>query len=133
MKKLTSKTSMLTTSAIEHILKPIKKLCHTITTDNGKEFANHESIAKSLNADVYFAQPYCSWQKGLNEQVNGLIRQYLPKKTDFSKVTDKELSMIMQKLNNRPRKLLGYLTPLGVLLNNSKKKLNKFERVALMT
>jgi IS30 family transposase len=115
MKRLASKTADLTSNAVEHLLKPIKHLCHTITQDNGKEFAAHERIASSLDASLYFAHPYRSWERGLNEQVNGLIRQYLPKKTDFSTVSDEDVLMIMDKLNNRPRKLLGYRTPIEVL------------------
>jgi len=83
----------------------------TITGDNGVEFANHEGIAKSLKADFYFAHSYSSWEIGLNENTNGLIRQYLPKGTDFASVTNENLRVIMHKLNNRPRKSLGYATP----------------------
>ena len=77
----------------------------------GKEFAFHERIAKALNAKFYFAHPYSSWERGLNENTNGLIRQYLPKKTDFKKVTQKQIDNVMEKLNNRPRKCLGFKTP----------------------
>lgn len=133
MKRLASKTAELTGKAIQHLLKPIKNLCYTITQDNGKEFAGHESIAKSLGTDMYFAHPYCSWERGLNEQVNGLIRQYLPKKTDFSTVSDEDILLIMDKLNNRPRKLLGYRTPIEVLHHKAKLDLRKLDHVALVT
>ena len=82
-----------------------------MTYDNGKEFAYHMEIAKVLKANGYFAHPYHSWERGLNENTNGLIRQYLPKGTDFNKLTDKQVLEIMDKLNNRPRKCLGYKTP----------------------
>ena len=84
---------------------------HTITADNGKEFAGHEEIAVALNAKVYFAHPYSSWERGLNENTNGLIRQYVPKGSSFADVTNITAKKIMNKLNNRPRKSLGYKTP----------------------
>jgi IS30 family transposase len=87
----------------------------TITVDNGREFWGHEDLAGKLNVDVYFARPYHPWQRGLNEQVNGLIRQFIPKSKDLRTITVKELKRIEEKLNNRPRKKLGYLTPLEVI------------------
>ncbi len=89
----------------------------TLTVDNGKEFWGHEDLADKLNVEVYFAQPYKPWQRGLNEQVNGLIRQFLPKSTDLRTVAVKELKRIEKLLNNRPRKKLGYLPPLEVMRN----------------
>ena len=103
-------------------LRPYRRRVHTITTDNGREFAGHEAIAHKLKAKVYFAQPYQAWQRGLNEQVNGLIRQYLPKKTDLRTVTDEQLRLIMNRLNHRPRKTLGFKTPYEVFCNNSRFK-----------
>ena len=87
----------------------------TITDDNGKEFSNHEAIAEALNAQCYFAKPYHSWQRGLNEHTNGLVRQYLPKKTRFKDVTNQQIQSIADKLNHRPRKCLNYLTPIEFL------------------
>lgn len=87
----------------------------TITYDNGKEFSNHEAIAKALNAQCFFAKPYHSWERGLNEHTNGLVRQYLPKKTSFKDVTNEQLQSIADKLNHRPRKCLNYLTPFEFL------------------
>ena len=84
---------------------------YTLTVDNGKEFASHESVAKTLRIKVYFADPYSAWQRGLNENTNGLIRQYVPKRSDVRTLTDKQVRHIMNRLNNRPRKSLGYLTP----------------------
>lgn len=89
--------------------------CKTITLDNGKEFAEHERLGESLEADVYFAKPYHSWERGLNENTNGLLRQYFPKGMDFSKITPYQLRKIEAKLNNRPRKTLNYRTPREVM------------------
>lgn len=83
----------------------------TITSDNGREFAHHQSIAQQLGADFYFAHPYSSWERGTNENTNGLVRQYFPKKSDFSKINDRQLTRVVDRLNNRPRKTLGYKTP----------------------
>jgi len=99
-----------------NLLAPFKKLVKTITSDNGKEFAKHQEIAKKLETEFYFAQPYSPWQRGLNEYNNKLIRQYLPKKTDFNLINNNTINMIISKLNNRPRKLLGYKTPNEVFL-----------------
>ena len=83
----------------------------TLTVDNGKKFAKHEQLAKALGADLYFAHPYSSNERAINENTNGLIRQYLPKGTDFTKVPDKKLKEIIEKLNNRPREKLAFRTP----------------------
>ena len=97
-----------------------RKVCRTITYDNGKEFSSHEKIAKAINIKCFFARPYHSCDRGLNEHTNGLVRQYLPKKTYFTVLTDKEILEIENKLNDRPRKVLGYLTPREVYLGKSK-------------
>ena len=86
-------------------------LLHTITSDNGKEFANHKAIAEALGIDFYFAHPYHSWERGANENMNGLIRQYIPKGTSLEDIDDEYIEMIQEKLNNRPRKKMGFLTP----------------------
>lgn len=83
----------------------------TITLDNGKEFCEHEAIARELGARVYFAHPYASWERGLNENTNGLLRQYFPKGSDLAQVTDAQVQQAVELLNNRPRKTLGYRTP----------------------
>jgi len=103
-----------------NLLAPFKQLVKTITSDNGKEFALHQEIANKLQADFYFANPYSPWQRGLNEYQNKLIRQYLPKKTDFNTITQQNIIMIISKLNSRPRKSLGYKTPNEVFLTNFK-------------
>ena len=83
----------------------------TITFDNGLEFAEHEQIAQGLGADVYFAHPYASWERGINENTNGLIRQYFPKGTDFNDVTDEQIECVMARLNNRPRATRNHCSP----------------------
>lgn len=92
-------------------LAPYKQWVNTITNDNGKEFAGHKRIAKKLECGVYFAHPYSSWERGLNEYTNKLLRQYFPKKTALNNVTQQEILEAVEKLNNRPRKKLNYKTP----------------------
>ena len=111
LKKVAHRTSEAVEQALAELLKPFQERCHTITSDNGKEFANHQAIAESLQAAFYFAHPYSSWERGLNENTNGLVRQYFPKKSSFSKITDRDVQQVMDRLNNRPRKRLGYKTP----------------------
>jgi IS30 family transposase len=83
----------------------------TTTYDNGKEFALHKLLAENLEADAYFAHPYHSWERRLNENTNGLIRRCLPKGTDFVKVTSVQVIKVERKLNRRPRKCLDYCEP----------------------
>lgn len=113
--KLSRKTAELTSAAI------ISRLKHhppearrTLTFDNGTENAGHQDITSAIKTQCYFAHPYHSWERGSNEQVNGLIRRYLPKGTDFSMITDQRIKEIENKLNNRPRKCLGFKTPVEV-------------------
>jgi IS30 family transposase len=93
---------------------------YTLTVDNGKEFSNHETIAATLQIKVYFADPYCAWQRGLNENTNGLIRQYVQKGSDIRTTTNEQIVHIMDRLNNRPRKSLGFLTPNEVFYERKK-------------
>jgi IS30 family transposase len=116
IQKVTRKTAECVTNAIINLLAPLSDQVHTLTSDNGKEFADHKIIAEKLNATFYFAHPYASWERGLNENTNGLIRQYFPKKRDFTTITQKEINRVMDKLNNRPRKCLGIKTPNQVFL-----------------
>jgi len=111
IRKVERKTALAVSQAMIGLLKPHQKKVHTITSDNGREFAGHEEIASGLKADFYFAHPYSSWERGTNENTNGLIRQYFPKNRDFTTITQEEIDMAMERLNNRPRKRLGYLTP----------------------
>lgn len=108
------KNSKIVANEITRLLYPFKKKIHTITTDNGLEFAQHKTIAKSLQCDFYFCDPYSSWQRGLNENINGLIRQYIPKGSSFDNITKKQIRQIENKLNHRPRKSLGWRTPYEV-------------------
>jgi len=117
--KVERKTAAQVSSAIIRLLQPHAKNVHTLTSDNGKEFAKHKDIAKSLKADFYFAHPYASWERGTNENMNGLIRQYFPKQRDLRTVTDEEIQKAMDRLNNRPRKCLGYQTPNEVFFSKS--------------
>src|SRR5659263_420987 len=117
--KLTRKTARQVREAATGLLGPISNLVHTITLDNGKEFAFHEDIARSLDAKIYFAHPYSSWERGLNENTNGLIRQYFPKKHDFTAITDDQIAEATHRLNHRPRKKLGFKTPYEVFFKTS--------------
>lgn len=105
------KTAELVSQAMIAMLKPFLTCVHTLTTDNGREFAQHERIAKKLKADFFFAHPYSSWERGANENMNGLIRQFFPKQMAFEFITTKDIELAMHRLNHRPRKCLGYRTP----------------------
>lgn len=109
--RIDDKTAQGVTQATIALLEPLKEYVLTITADNGKEFAGHEAIAEALACDVYFADPYSSWQRGANENTNGLLRQYWPKETDFKLVSEGEVSAVLEELNNRPRKVLDYQSP----------------------
>jgi len=100
-------------------LEDYKHQIHTITYDNGLEFAEHEIMAKKLQADIYFAHPYSSWERGINENTNGLIRQYFPKGTDFNQVTEQEIEFVMNRLNSRPRKTRGGKQPIELFLGKA--------------
>lgn len=102
------------------LLRSLAAKVHTVTVDNGKEFCEHEQIAAALHARIYFAHPYASWERGLNENTNGLVRQYFPKKSDFVPITNAELNRVAELLNNRPRKTLGYRTPNEVFFKQRK-------------
>lgn len=115
MKKVNSKNAKLVAQAIKELLEEWRPYLFTVTSDNGKEFAEHEDIAEYLNIDFYFAKPYHSWQRGSNENLNGLIRQYIKKKTDFRTLSDKYIKSIETKLNNRPRKRFNFKTPIFVM------------------
>jgi IS30 family transposase len=99
---------------LNDLLEPYKEDCHTVTADNGSEFAEHVKVREQLECDFYFAHPYCSWERGCNENTNGLIRQYFRKGTSFDHITDSMLQFVMERLNHRPRKKLGYRTPYEV-------------------
>lgn len=109
--KAPNRTAAEVRAVIVKRLLPLSEHVHTLTYDNGKEFALHQDIDKELQSNGYFAHPYHSWERGLNENTNGLIRQFFPKGKDLSEVTDEEIQTVMDKLNNRPRKCLGFKTP----------------------
>nr|WP_239250713.1 IS30 family transposase [Candidatus Nitrotoga sp. M5] len=97
------------------LLTPYKDKCHSITFDNGKEFAEHEKMAVELKADIYFANPNHSWERGLNENSNGLLRQYFPKSMKLADITEEQVQEAVERINHRPRKVLGFRTPHEVL------------------
>ena len=109
--KVERKTASQVSASIIRLLRPLKRGVLKLTSDNGKEFAGHKEMAKALYADFYFAHPYSSWERGTNENMNGLIRQYFPKNCDFRTVKNEDIQIAMERLNNRPRKCLGYQTP----------------------
>lgn len=117
LSKVATKSAPTVADAIRDSLMPVKPRVLTITSDNGIEFTRHETIAKALDADFFFADPYSSWQRGTNENTNGLVRQYFPKRTDFANVTAEAIRDVADRLNNRPRKVLGYRTPDEVFNN----------------
>ena len=108
---LQSKSSSEVSKAIVKALGPLKDRVYSITNDNGKEFAEHERTAKALGAKIYFAHPYASWERGINENTNGLIRQYFPKSMKLNGVTEQQTQAVMDRLNNRPRQTRGFKTP----------------------
>lgn len=115
LRKLPSKEAEITAEQLVDALMPIKDYVHTITSDNGKEFAKHELVAKNLETSFYFATPYHSWERGVNENYNRLVRQYFPKKTSFEDITEEQLLNVQNKLNNRERKRLGFVSPIKYL------------------
>ena len=124
------KTAQAVADSMISMLTPFADCVHTLTTDNGKEFAQHERIAKQLGADFFFAHPYASWERGANENMNGLIRQFFPKKMQFHAITKKDIKLAMHHLNHRPRKCLGFKTPHEVFMNQLHSRHNA---VALQT
>jgi IS30 family transposase len=116
--KLNGKNAQELAEAVVKLMIPFKELVFSITSDNGTEFAMHKYISKKLGALFYFAHPYSSWERGLNEYTNRLIRQYIPKKTDIKDINHLYIREIVMKLNRRPRKNFNYNTPGKVFLNN---------------
>jgi IS30 family transposase len=117
LRKVERKTAQAVADAVIELLKTLPVRIHTITADNGKEFADHERIARDLRTNVYFAHPYSSWERATNENLNGLVRQYFPKKHNFATITKTEIEFVMERLNNRPRKCLGFKTPNQIFFN----------------
>jgi len=119
LRKVERRKANLVSAAVIDLLQPVADRLHTITGDNGKEFAEHERIAQELEVSFFFAHPYAAWERGANENMNGLVRQYIPKNRDLLSVTDEELLLIMNKLNHRPRKCLDFKTPFEVFFEQS--------------
>ena len=111
------KVAIKVAQAVNEMLLPYKNHVHSITTDNGLEFAEHKLIAKKLNAIIYFTHPYSSWEKGQIENANKLLRQYIPKKQTINESNTLELNKIQIKINNRPRKNLGFEKPVNIFYN----------------
>ena len=119
LQKVERRTADLVSDAVIGLLQPIAEHSYTITGDNGKEFAEHERISHALNTDFFFAHPFAAWERGTNENMNGLVRQYIPKRREFDTISEHELSFITNRLNHRPRKCLDYRTPFEVFLEHS--------------
>jgi transposase, IS30 family len=119
IRKVEAKEAHLVTQATLKALIPNKDFIHTITADNGKEFSLHQQISRNLEIGFFFSKPYHSWQRGANENLNGLIRQYFPKKTNFADITEEKIRWVQERLNNRPRKRFNFLSPIE-LLNQQK-------------
>ena len=115
--KVAHLTSQAVCDVVVELLTPLKNHTHSLTSDNGKEFSLHQRISSLLDLDFYFARPYAAWERGTNENMNGLLRQYFPKKCDLKTITNKEIHHVMNKLNNRPRKCLDFKTPLEVFFS----------------
>lgn len=128
MGKIDSKEAQAVEAKTIELLEEWKPLIHTITSDNGKEFANHQSLCQKLEIDYYFAKPYHSWERGANENLNGLVRQYFPKMTNFELITQEQIERVVNILNNRPRKRFDYKTPTEVFAQ----KLNENAGVAFI-
>jgi len=118
LRKVDRRKAELVGEAVIDLIQPVADHAHTITADNGKEFSEHERIAKELDIDFFFAHAYAAWERGANENMNGLVRQYIPKNRDFASVTDEELTKIINKLNHRPRKCLDFRTPFEVFFEH---------------
>ena len=128
MKKTPSKEAKIVQETITELLEDWLAYIFTMTSDNGKEFAEHQAIAEESYIDYYFAHPYHSWERGSNENLNGLIRQYIPKKTDFKTLSNQYIKDIETKLNNRPRKRFNFESPIFEM-----EKLLFNQKVAFMT
>lgn len=109
--KVTEKTAQKVESALLSRLMPVKQFVLTVTADNGKEFSTHQNVSNALGTGFYFATPYHSWERGLNEHTNGLVRQYFPKSKRFDELSEEDIVSVEYLLNNRPRKILGFITP----------------------
>ena len=117
--KVSRRTAQAVRKQVCRLLLPVMQKVHTLTSDHGKEFADHEQIAETLHLKFYFAHPYAAWERGTNENMNGLLRQYFPKKHDFQSVSHQEIEQAMSRLNFRPRKSTQFITPVEVFYQSS--------------
>ena len=107
--KVESKHASVQRETIETLLKG--HTVNSISLDNGVEFAEHEEIEKTLQTEIYFADPHCPWQRGSNENTNGLLRFFFPRSSDFREITQEDINEVVKLINGRPRKCLGWMTP----------------------
>ena len=114
MGKVESRDAEIVRAKLSDMLEKIKPYIKSITSDNGKEFAKHQEIANEY-CDFFFANPYSPWERGANENLNGLVRQYIPKSTDFSTISEQYINEIENKLNNGPRKRFDFENPIFVM------------------
>jgi IS30 family transposase len=119
LRKVERRTADLVSVAVIDLLQPLSERLHTITGDNGKEFAEHERISRELKIDFFFAHPFAAWERGTNENMNGLVRQYIPKHRELESITDNDLLFVTNRLNHRPRKCLDFKTPFEVFFEHS--------------
>ena len=117
--KVPRRTAGAVRQQVCQLLLPVRDKVHTLTSDHGKEFADHELIAETLQLKFYFAHPYAAWERGTNENTNGLLRQYFPKKSDFQAISNQKMDQAMSRLNLRPRKALRFKTPFEVFYHTS--------------
>ena len=130
---LPGKKAKYVKEAIITLLSPVKQFVETITFDNGKEFSLHKEIAMDIECDTYFAKPYHSWERGQNENANGLLRQYFPKSMELLDVTAQQVLSAVDKLNSRPRKCLNFQTPYEVFEKLTGVDVRKIMGYALIT
>ena len=117
--KVPRRTARAIRQRVCQLLLPVKDKAHTLTSDHGKEFADHECIAETLQLKFYFAHHYAAWERGTNENTNGLLRQYFPKKSDFKSISNRKIEQTISKLNFRPRKTLRFKTPFEVFYHTT--------------
>ena len=117
--KVPRRTAQAVHQQVCKLLLPVKDKVHTLTSDHGREFADHELIADTLHLKFYFAHPYAAWERGTNENTNGLLRQYFPKKSDFKTISNKKIERTLSTLNFRPRKTLRFKTPFEVFYHTT--------------
>lgn len=133
LRKLNTKKKDPVRRALEQAIQQMKRHAHTLTLDNGSEFCDHRALTQTTGVSVYFAHPYCSSERGSNENANALVRYFLPKKTCFKNLTQTKLNEIQNLLNPRPREILGYLTPHEVQFNKPPQISSQKPTVALLS